>query len=239
MQLDNSAKVFSTLSWFDEIDSTNLEMGRQLALGAGEFSAVIAGTQTAGQGRLGRKWQSPPGASLSLSIATFEIPHNPGWLNLLAAMAVNKVLKNLGVESGIKWPNDVLVSGKKICGILSVVDKSSAAIIGIGLNLKAQTAELSATSLEELGVEIALDDLASAIGAELKVLIRRFAEDPEQLRGEYAEASITLGESVRAQLSGGHEVIGLASEIAQSGQLVILTPERIELSAGDVWHLRS
>jgi BirA family transcriptional regulator, biotin operon repressor / biotin---[acetyl-CoA-carboxylase] ligase len=238
VQLDNSSKVFSKVTWFDQIDSTNLELQRQLSSGAGDFSAVLAGSQTHGQGRLGRAWQSPPEASLSLSIAITRPGANPGWLTLIAALAVTKMLEVNGIGAGIKWPNDVLVSGKKICGILATL-KDQTVIIGIGVNLAPQDPELNAISMQELGVIQNPDSAAAQIGTQLKNLLDRFHVNPAEVRAEYVNSSVTLGREVRAELPGGAEVLGKASEIAESGELVILTPEPVRLSAGDVWHLRS
>ena len=238
MQLDNSSKVFSKVSWFDQIDSTNLELMRQLDAEGVEFAAVLAGSQTAGQGRLGRQWQSPSGSSLSLSISTTRLGTSPGWLTLLAALAVNKMLANNGISAGIKWPNDVLVNGKKICGILATMTRGFA-IIGIGVNLRGQSEDLNAVSLAELGVELDADSAAAQIGAELKELFAKYEANATATRVEYANASITLGQRVRAELPGGKEIVGVASEIAPGGELVILTPEPQVVGAGDVWHLRS
>ena len=239
MQLDKSNQVFSSLSWFEEIDSTNLELGRQLAAGAGDFSAVIAGSQTKGQGRLGRQWRSPRETSLSLSIAIKRPVENPGWLSLLAALAVSNMLTNHEIVGvGIKWPNDVLVQGKKISGILAqLVD--GVVIVGIGLNLKAQDPDLNSTSGEELGLDLDIDTVASEIGALFLDLLRDFEQNPEGVKSKFSQACITLGQSVRAELPSGDQVFGIASEIDSLGQLVILTPEPTHLSAGDVWHLRS
>lgn len=239
MLLAKSNQVFSSVSWFDEIDSTNLELGRQLAAGGGDFSAVIAGSQTKGQGRLGREWLSPSGASLSLSIAIKRPVENPGWLSLLAALAVQRMIIDLKISDvGIKWPNDVLVQGKKISGILAqLID--DAVIVGIGLNLKKQAPGFNATSLEELGSDLDIDTAASEIGALLKALIDDFELDPEGVKKEFSKACITLGQSVRAELPSGDQLFGIASEIDSLGQLVILSPEPTHLSAGDVWHLRS
>ena len=239
MLLDKSNQVFSSVSWFDEIDSTNLELGRQLAAGADDFSAVIAGSQTKGQGRLGRQWLSQSGASLSLSIAIKRPAENPGWLSLLAALAVSNMIANHEVVGvGVKWPNDVLVQGKKISGILAqLVD--DVVIVGIGLNIKKQAPDLNATSLEELGLDLDLDTAASEIGALFRDRLSKFALNPEGVKEQFSKACITLGQSVRAELPSGDQVFGIASEIDSMGQLVILTPEPKHLSAGDVWHLRS
>lgn len=238
MRLELSEKVFSSVSWFDEIDSTNLELSRRLAAGAEDFSAVLAGKQTQGQGRMGRSWLSEAGTSLSLSIAVVGPRGYPGWLSLIAALAVNRMLTKIGIQSGIKWPNDVLVDGKKICGILSSLEPSGTAIVGIGLNLGAQDPQLNATSVAQEGSEISIDQAAAMIGRELRELISEYLKNPELIKNEYAKASITLGQRVRAELPGGREINGIAHEIAPGGELVILTPEPKLLSAGDVWHLR-
>jgi BirA family transcriptional regulator, biotin operon repressor / biotin---[acetyl-CoA-carboxylase] ligase len=239
VRLDKSSRVFSKISWFDQIDSTNLELERQLSSGLPEFAAILAGSQTSGLGRLGRKWSSPPGSSLSLSIATSRVGAKPGWLSLLAAMAVRRALGELGVTAGIKWPNDIHVDDKKISGILSSLDSSGVAVVGIGLNLRAQDSSLPAVSLDELAVDFDIDSLAAQIGAEFQSLLDQFSVEPRQVRDEYSMHSITLGNRVRAILPDASEVIGFASEITDGGELVILTPEPITVSAADVWHLRS
>ena len=240
MQLPKSSEVFSKVSWFDEIDSTNLELARQVEAGAQDFSAVIAASQTSGQGRLGRNWSSPPGASLSLSILVPKTFPEPGWLTLLAALSVKRALEELGVvEPGIKWPNDLHVQGRKVCGILAQLLPSGEVVVGIGLNLKAQHPELNAISLEELGVNADIDTAAAAIGKELAGLLKAFFTSPNEVKLQFSSSCITLGEQVRAELPGGQELRGLAAEVDHRGQLVILTPEPVALSAGDVWHLRA
>jgi BirA family transcriptional regulator, biotin operon repressor / biotin---[acetyl-CoA-carboxylase] ligase len=240
MQLSKSQEVFSRVTWFEEIDSTNLELERQLESDALDFSAVIANSQSGGRGRLGRQWQSPPGSSLSLSILLTGPHSQPGWLTLLAALAIKQSLEVLGVKSaGIKWPNDVLVEGRKISGILAQLLPSGAVIIGIGLNLGKQQEALNAVSLEELGIEADLDEVAALIGSALKNLLAEFASEPERVKERFGMACVTLGQNVRAELPEGSELYGMATAIDDSGQLVILTPEPRHLSAGDVWHLRS
>jgi BirA family transcriptional regulator, biotin operon repressor / biotin---[acetyl-CoA-carboxylase] ligase len=240
MQLPKSNEVFSKVSWFDELDSTNLELVRQLKIGASNFAAVIAGSQTSGRGRLGRNWDSPSGSSLSLSILISAPFPEPGWLTLLAALSVQRALARLGIEgAGIKWPNDLHVDGQKICGILAQLQPDGDVVVGIGLNLKRQHPDLGATSLAELGVDLDIDSAAAAIGSEFAGLLEQFAIEPSGVKQDFSAVCITLGQRVRAELPEGKEIHGTASEIDEHGQLVILTPERVSLSAGDVWHLRS
>lgn len=242
MQLPKSQQVFSALSFHEQLDSTNLELARTLTVSTSHFSAVIAASQSAGQGRLGRNWESPAGSSLSLSIfLSGKSISEPAWATLLAALAVKRAVSELGViGSGVKWPNDVLVSGKKISGILAQLLPGGDVILGIGLNLKPQGSELSlATSLQEQGVETDLDGVAALVGRQLAGLLEAFAVDSAEVKSLFSQSCVTLGQQVRAELPAGGQLLGLASEIDSAGQLVILTPEAISLSAADVWHLRS
>ena len=242
MQLPKSTAVFSDLYWFEEIDSTNKELERLIGPSTKDFTAVISASQTQGQGRLGRSWQSPKGSSLSLSVLIEKAwISEPGWLSLLAALAVTRTVRSLGASTaGIKWPNDILVDGKKLCGILSQLFPSGSAIVGIGVNLNSNASELeTATSLQELGIEIEIDSLAALIGANLKELVSDFRANPDRVKAEFSSSCLTLGQQVRAELPGGSDLLGLASAVDPSGQLVILTPEPHHLSAADVWHLRS
>jgi BirA family transcriptional regulator, biotin operon repressor / biotin---[acetyl-CoA-carboxylase] ligase len=242
MQLPKSEQVFSELSFHQELDSTNLELARSLTPSTRHFCAVIAASQTAGLGRLGRSWESPENSSLSLSIfLSGEKISEPAWATLLAALAVKRAIAELGViGSGVKWPNDVLVSGKKISGILAQLLPLGDVILGIGLNLTPQSSELElATSLAEQGVSVDLDTAAAVIGRQLAVLLHDFETNSAEVKKLFAQSCLTLGQEVRAELPGGGQVIGLASEIDSAGQLVILTPEALSLSAADVWHLRN
>lgn len=242
MQLPKARQVFSELAFYEVLDSTNLQLARNLSSTTSHFSAVLAASQSAGQGRLGRNWESPANSSLAISIylEPKAIPE-PGWVTLLAALAVKRAIAQLGVVGGgVKWPNDVLVSGKKISGILAQLLPGGAVILGIGLNLRAQGSELAtATSLQELGVECDFDSAAALIGSHLRQLLEQFFVDSVSVKEQFAQNCVTLGLRVRAELPGGGELVGLASEIDDGGQLVILSPEARSLSAADVWHLRS
>jgi BirA family transcriptional regulator, biotin operon repressor / biotin---[acetyl-CoA-carboxylase] ligase len=240
MELAKSRAVYSQVFWFEQIDSTNLEMGRREPADLQHFSAVIAGSQLAGAGRLGRSWESEAGSSLSLSICLK--PNSllePNWATLLAALAVSAALRELGLKASIKWPNDVLIEGKKVCGILASLQSDGSLVVGIGVNINSHPSDLdTATSLAEHGIETDLDTLAASIGAGFKDLITEFALDSASVKLNFQTHCITLGQKVRAQLPNGSAITGEAVEVDAAGQLVILTPERISLSAADVWHLR-
>lgn len=205
-----------------------------------EFSAVVSEAQTLGKGRLGRTWQSPAGASLSLSILLKPRSEKElAWSTLIAGLSIVSVLADLKLTSGIKWPNDVLVGGKKLCGILASIHEDSL-IMGIGLNLKPFDDQVpTATSLSELGLNVSLDEIAARIGAALRSQVSRFRSDPLATMAEFRANCLTLGQKVRAEFPDGNTSFGIAQDVNDLGQLVILTPEPVALSAADVWHLRN
>ncbi len=127
--------------FYDAIDSTNLEAKRKATEGAPHGTLIIADTQTSGRGRLGRNWSSPAGQGIwmSLLLRPSFTPAMAPKLTLLAAMAVSDVLNNLGLFCAIKWPNDIIINGKKVCGILTEMatdgDHISHVVVGIGINV--------------------------------------------------------------------------------------------------------
>jgi BirA family biotin operon repressor/biotin-[acetyl-CoA-carboxylase] ligase len=128
--------------YFETIDSTNLEIKRIAATGALEGTVISAGEQTAGRGRSGHQWETPKDVSLATSILlrpTVKIEH-VSRLTLIAAMAVAEAVESLyDLETEIKWPNDILVNRKKICGILTEMDarenQVQYVVVGIGVNV--------------------------------------------------------------------------------------------------------
>jgi BirA family biotin operon repressor/biotin-[acetyl-CoA-carboxylase] ligase len=148
-----------TVLRYDSLPSTNSEVARLALEGAVEGLCVVANEQTAGRGRLGRKWMSPAGAGLYFSILLKPSVEMNKWplLTLLAAVAVHDALRDTcGLETDIKWPNDIVAGGRKLCGILAETleaDKGRAVILGIGINLSAAAfppdLRSAAISLEE------------------------------------------------------------------------------------------
>jgi BirA family biotin operon repressor/biotin-[acetyl-CoA-carboxylase] ligase len=139
------------LRFFERIGSTNTEALRWAEAGAPDLSLVVADEQTAGRGRLGRQWFTPPGAALAFSLvlrgpydassnAQGDLPGRLARLTALGALAVSQALQAMyGLRAQIKWPNDVLLSGRKVCGILAEAQwqgrQLSAVILGIGINV--------------------------------------------------------------------------------------------------------
>lgn len=247
MYLNKTATVVNHLISLDSVDSTNLELARRLAIGPMEnFSLVVASEQTAGMGRLGRAWVSEPGTSISASLY-LRSTHTAqlGWATLIAATAIRAAIADLtGDEVLVKWPNDVLVNDKKISGILAQIQPDGSLILGFGINLKTQlSAPDTATALDLLGVDADFDTVLHAVVRNFRIRWAIFEANPQtaitKARGELVQYSATLGKSVRAELPGGGEVVGIAKDIDREGRLVIETPEPVVVSAADVWHLRN
>lgn len=243
--LINSEKTVSKLVYFESIDSTNLALAR-LAAELPDFSAVVSAEQTQGQGRMGRSWVSEPGTSLSLSvlIKAQASPEQLGLITFMAAAAVSAALASYGLKASIKWPNDVLVDGKKICGILAQLTQSGL-ILGIGVNLKQQSgAPDTATSLAQLGLELELDDFLPALLIQLRARYVKFLADPQWACQTYLEEfrqhSSTLGSQVRAIFPDQSELVGTAMDVDSEGRLLISSGGQVRaVSAADIVHLRN
>ena len=208
-----------------------MDMAKRMAKeGMGEGTVIIAGEQTAGRGRLGRKWLSPPGGSLSLSIILRPtLPQSP-QLNMAACLAtVQSIEKVTGLKPTIKWPNDVLLNGKKVSGILmeNIFDggELKATILGIGINAKFDAlafTEISAiaTSLStESGREISPEEI-------LPSLLEEFEQIYQELQGgrkiyeRWLARVETLGKLVRVK-SGDTIEEGYAESINPNGSLIL------------------
>ena len=258
MDLSLSSKLVNRLEYLESCDSTNLELLRRLDADPTlpTFTVVTAGQQTSGRGRLDRNWVSEPGTSLSASILIRQDqPAAVQWLTPAAALAVAEVMAELlglfpdqelaEASIEIKWPNDVLVRGRKVSGILAQLHPSGHVVLGIGMNLKPQHgAPETAISLDELGVtQIPLDELLANLLARFRAKAHLVVSGASQIvAGDYRERLATLGRQVRLTLPNG-EISGLASEIDADGRIGIrLDGSDGELrwfSAGDVVHLRN
>jgi BirA family biotin operon repressor/biotin-[acetyl-CoA-carboxylase] ligase len=225
--------------------STNAEAADRARAGAPEGTVVVAESQTAGRGRQGRSWESPPRAGLTFSVV-LRPPAISGWLPLLAGLSVAVALQErAGVEAGVKWPNDVLIAGdrgeRKVAGLLAEVPAggNGALVIGIGLNVTTRTAELPDERATSLAIEGATTtDRDTLLKSVLRSLARAYASwlaEPEALKPAYRAACVTLGRQVRVELPGGETYEGRATDIDDAGRLVVA--ERA-FAAGDVIHLR-
>jgi BirA family transcriptional regulator, biotin operon repressor / biotin---[acetyl-CoA-carboxylase] ligase len=229
MNLNELKKSLSRLSlgdirYFDTIGSTNDEALAWAANDTLDLSVVIADEQTAGRGRLDRKWFTPKGTALAFSIVLRPTPQERPHLTRivgLAALAVAKPLRKLGLDARIKWPNDILIRNRKACGILieSVWsgEDIDCVVIGIGINVlaasvpPAESLQYPATSLEtELSqapdrVELLHDILASLIelrpGMGTDDFLKQW-EDLLALRGETVQVETENTPPLTGQISG-------------------------------------
>lgn len=210
------------------------------------WTAVVADEQTAGRGRLGRSWSTPPGRALAVSVLV-EPTATPSWLPLLAGLAVREAAREVaGVGTLLKWPNDVLVPAdgdRKLCGILCELVPAGV-VVGVGVNVSQTRAELpvgTATSLALAGADgVDRERLLTAYLQHLARLHQVLAGDgPGRLRTAYEEASATIGTDVEVHLPAGEVLGGRATGIDAHGRLVLTTAagER-SVAAGDVVHVR-
>ncbi|HET9732588.1 MAG TPA: biotin--[acetyl-CoA-carboxylase] ligase [Acidimicrobiales bacterium] len=243
---------FGDIRWFDGIDSTNTYLAAQARAGAPEGLVAVADHQSAGRGRLGRSWVAPPGASLLMSVLLR--PALPAELLALAgtavALAAAEAAAGLaGVKADLKWPNDLLVDGRKLAGILSEAEFSGgrpAVVVGLGMNVNwpeplPDEVAATATSLDRLcGHRVPVADLAVAVLEALEGR-RRQLDDPEgraALAVDYRRSCCTVGQRVRVELPN-RAVTGTAVDVTAEGRLVLdADGTRMEVSVGDVVHLR-
>ncbi|MFE6734223.1 biotin--[acetyl-CoA-carboxylase] ligase [Microbacterium sp. NPDC057650] len=247
MDLPRTAAVAASLEIVAESPSTNAQL-RASAGGAPHLTVLLTDHQTAGRGRLDRTWVTPAGSALAISVLLRDlpVPAARGWIPLVAGLAMaDAVAAQLpGREVGVKWPNDVLVDGLKICGILAEATPD-AVIVGSGVNT-AMTAEqlpvATATSFAALGMTADADrlvaDYVSALDAWITALIAE--RDADRVRAAVAARCLTIGRQVRVELPDGGELRGVATGLDADGRLVVETEgAQHPVSAGDVVHVRA
>ncbi|MFR9727274.1 biotin--[acetyl-CoA-carboxylase] ligase [Streptomyces sp. MS19] len=252
--------LWTRLDITDTTGSTNADLAEAARTGAAAPGTVlVAEAQTGGRGRLGRSWDAPPRSGLFLSVLLD--PEADGvpverltWLPLLAGVATATALaRAAGVDTALKWPNDLLVrvggEDRKLGGILAE-RADGGVVLGIGLNVSLRADELpvpTAGSLALAGAPtVDRDPLLRAVLRSLAQWYGQWAAaggDPAagSLQSAYAAGCATLGRRVRAELPGGGELSGEAVAVDGDGRLVIATAEgtRHEIAAADIVHLRA
>jgi BirA family biotin operon repressor/biotin-[acetyl-CoA-carboxylase] ligase len=255
----------------DSTGSTNADLLRAVTVEPKEWpdlSVLTAEYQTAARGRLDRSWEAPPLSSVSVSLVLRPVnaegrplpTHTYSWLSLLGALALRQtLLETAGIPAELKWPNDVLVRGRKIAGILAQMGPMGdgavpAVILGTGLNVTLTAAELPVPTATSVALEQPLTvdrtQLLKSYLAHFAVLYRSFCNadgDPTagmaggpSLHKRVESVMVTLGSQVRAQLPGDHEIIGHATRLDEYGSLLVVDKDAREhvVTAGDVVHLR-
>jgi len=229
------------IEYHDSIDSTN-RRARDLVAAGREPVVVVADEQTGGRGRLDRTWASPGGGIWLSVLVRPEVPaaHAPVY-TLAAAVATTRAVREAGVEASIKWPNDVLVGGRKLAGILTEMegeaDRIEWLVVGIGLNANVDPGEVPAEGVTSLRAERG--------DVDRRVLTQRLLEEFDHLHRNHGavlpawrEYADTLGRRVRVE-TGGRTVEGEAVGIEFPGTLEIDTGDgTVTVAAGDCEHLR-
>ncbi|MFI6293105.1 biotin--[acetyl-CoA-carboxylase] ligase [Nonomuraea sp. NPDC050790] len=242
--------LWTGITVLDSTGSTNADLTQEARAGAEQGAVLIAETQLAGRGRLGRVWNAPPRSGLTFSVLLRpRVPQvRHGWLPLLFGVAAASAVRRLGeVDVRLKWPNDLLIGERKLAGVLAErVD--DAVVIGMGLNVSLQPAELPVETATSLAVEQAAcvdrDPLIRAILRELESHYRDWTEadgdaDACGLRAAYQASCATLGRAIRVELPGERVLEGVATGIDHNGHLQVEAEGKGHtLSAGDVVHVR-
>lgn len=231
--------------------STNADVAVRARAGERPGLVLVAEEQTAGRGRLDRGWSSPPRAGLTFS-ALLTAPPSP-WVPLLAGVAVCRALRDAaGVEARLKWPNDVLapgpadealagsspddvlVGGRKLCGILAEV-AGGRVVLGIGLNVSTRADELPS---DRPATSVLLAGGVTDRPTLLRAILRELAAGAT--RDDYRLLCGTLGRAVAVHLPDGTASSGEAVAVDDDGRLVVRAADRCETAyaAGDVVHLR-
>ncbi|HLL35310.1 MAG TPA: biotin--[acetyl-CoA-carboxylase] ligase [Streptomyces sp.] len=250
--------LWSDVEVVQRTGSTNSDLVARAAAGdTPEGVILVAEEQTSGRGRLDRQWTAPPRSGLFFSVLLrpSDVPvARWGWLPLLTGVAVATGLsRTAGVDTALKWPNDLLVTvggeERKAGGILAERAGADGVVVGVGVNVTLRADELPVPQAGSLA-------LAGAVGTDRDPLLRGMLRaledwygrwraaggDPAAcgLQDTYAAGCATLGRVVRAELPGDRSVIGEAVAVDGDGRLVIATEEGVQepVGAGDIVHLR-
>jgi BirA family biotin operon repressor/biotin-[acetyl-CoA-carboxylase] ligase len=221
------------IEWVDETGSTNVDLLDAGAAGAPDRTVLAARHQTAGRGRLDRRWEAPPGANLLVSLLFRDVPEHPYELTRRVALAAAIAAeRTVGVSPVLKWPNDLLLQdGAKLAGVLAQAG-AGFVVVGIGVNVgwaPPGGAHLGDGRSDPVTPAELLDALLAA-----------YDELPLDVGPLYRSRLATLGQLVRVELPGERFITGRAVDVEPDGRLVVLDDCAIthRIDTGDVVHLR-
>lgn len=237
------------IHYFQETDSTNSDAVRLAGEGAPHGTVVVADRQNKGRGRRGRVWQSPPGKAIYFTILLkpeFGSGRAAGLTLVMALSAVQAVRDCCGLEAGIKWPNDLVVNGKKICGILTELhggeEEKPCVVIGVGINVNLEQmpeglTETATSLFMESGIRTDRSELLAGLLERFEENYRIYEEHLSMagLLEKYNSCLVNRGRQVRV-LDPKGEFEGIAGGINAAGELLVETEDGTvkEVYAGEV-----
>jgi BirA family biotin operon repressor/biotin-[acetyl-CoA-carboxylase] ligase len=213
----------------DETGSTNTDLLAEAAAGAPHRTVLVAGHQTAGRGRLDRRWEAPPGSNLLVTLLLRAVPEPPSDLTRRVGLAARVAACDLtGADVRLKWPNDLLLGDAKLAGILAQRSPDGPVVVGLGLNV----------GWAPDGA-VRLDDVAPGAATPHTLLagvLRAYDALPDDIHDLYRAALDTIGREVRVEMPSG-DVEGRAVDVERDGRLVVLDACAIthRVDAGDVF----
>lgn len=234
--------------YISNVDSTSSEIKRISVNNPPIGTTVVAEEQSGGKGRLGRNWTSPKGSGLwfSFILRPNIVPSQIAGITLAVGLGVCKAIRNYtGLDAKIKWPNDVIINNKKLCGILTEMtaeaDKINYAVVGIGINVNIESfpedIKHKATSLfMEMGRNVDRVELFKNVLFEVENYIDSYLLKLDtEILDEYKELCATLGRNVEV-IRGNQRLIGKAIDIGSTGDLVIETEtgQKVLVNSGEV-----
>ena len=248
----NTVYIGRDIYYYDEILSTN-SLAKYLAgIGIEEGTVIIAGSQTKGRGRSGKSWESPKGGGIWLSIVIKpDIPLKyASFLTLASGVAVCNVLRKIGVDAQIKWPNDILINGKKVSGVLTeakiTFNKLDYVVVGIGIDTDVDVEELpeslkeGVTNLnDELKENKPNNEIIALVLNEFEKIYEIFKnEEYEKILSQWRNLSATIGSEVTVSQPLGIVIKGYALGINKEGSLILEKDdgELVKIIAGELRH---
>jgi len=214
-----------------EVDSTMNVCRDLLRAGAAEGTVVVADAQTAGRGKPGRTWQTPPCASLLFSVILRPPPPAERWPLVIwpVSLAVVEAVRQVAdVEACIKWPNDVVVQDRKLAGVLAE-QYPEGVVAGVGLNVNFSAADLAldqaiTTLQDETGTPVSREKLLSTCLRSLSVWYARWLAEPEAVWQAWRERSVLLGRHVTLTTPSA-ALVGQVVDLDASGHLCVQLPD--------------
>lgn len=238
---------YAQLEYREETGSTNTDLVKLAHAGVPAWTVMMTEYQSAGRGRMGRSYSAPPRSQLPMSVLIRppqEAVSRLGTMPLATGLALIDALDTPAVK--LKWPNDLVIDGRKLCGILAEavsLGEKPAVVIGLGLNTSLREEELPvphATSLLLENISFERNELAVRILKAIYFRLTQWQDNDPQLLNDYRAVSATIGQEVRVVLPDNTEILGRAESIGDDGRIEVRDAHGAlhQLTAGDVTHLR-